>query len=276
MKKKNLIYLVLFCLFLGINYLNVWQFTFNDLVSYGKELSIFQLWSFHIFGCVLNTVILYYIVFLFAYYSRQFKTTLSVVFSILITYITPLTIILFKVISSDGSFFDGLSDLDSDFYILLSLQIIGILLASYFGNLKAKNLYYNEEKNENLHIFGIKKWVLALLVISFNPVVNFVIKLTMVRLYDFTLIISSGKFWDHVFSFENIFSEDSSGIYGLLTSLFSIVVVWFIGGYLFYWGLYAIKNKTFKYRILTIICIYVLIPAFFIFIPLFRNRTWFF
>jgi len=256
--------------------LNVWQFTFNDLVSYGKELSGFQLWSFYIFGCVLNTVILYFIVYLFAYYSRQFKIFLSIIFSFLVVYITPLTLIIVKLISSYDSFVSGISDLDSDFYILLSLQTTGILLASYFGNLKAKNEYYDKEKNENMHIFGIRKWVLALLVISFNPVVNFVIKLTMVRLYDFTLIISSGKFWDHVFSFENIFSEDSSGIYGLLTSLFSIVVVWIIGGYLFYGGLYAIKNKTFKYRILTIICIYVLIPALFIFIPLLRNRTWFF
>ena len=276
MKKKSLIYLVLLCLFLGINYLNIWQYAFSDLVSYGKELSVFQLWSFYIFGCVLNTVILYFIVYLFAYYSRQFKILLSVVFSILVVYIVPLTLIAIKLISSYDSFVSGISDLGSDFYILLSLQTIGILLASYFGNLKAKNEYYDEDKNENMQILGIKKWVLALLVISFNPVVNFVIKLTMVRLYDFTLIISSGKFWNHVFSFENIFSEDSSGIYGLLTSLFSIVVVWIIGGYLFYGGLYAIKNKTFKYRIVTIIGIYVVIPALFIIVPILRNRTWFF
>ena len=185
MKKKSLIYLVLFCLFLGINYLNIWQYTFSDLVKYGKELNAFQLWSFNIFGCALNTVILYFIVYLFAYFSRQFKMLFSVVFSLFVIYIAPLTLACIKLIYSYDSFVSDISDLNPDFYILLSLQTAGVLLASYFGNLKAKNEYYDEEKNDDFRIFGIKKWVLALLVISFNPVVEFVIKLTMVRLYDF-------------------------------------------------------------------------------------------
>jgi len=276
MKKKNLIYLVLFCLFLGINFLNMWQYIFKELVNYGTEFSIFQIWSFNIFGCILNTVILYFIVYLFAYHTQIFKFILSLTFSFFIVYIAPFALMLIQIISSYDSFISSINDLDSEFYILFSLQIAGILLASYFGNKKAKNDYYNKEANENLHIYGIKKWILLLLVISFNPIVNFLIKLTMVKLYDFTKIISSSKFWNHVFSFKNIFSDDSSGIYGLLTSLFSIVIVWVIGGYLFYGGMYAIKDKTLKYRTLTIICIYIVIPALFTFIPIIRNSTWFF
>jgi len=52
--------------------------------------------------------------------------------------------------------------------------------------------------------------------------------------------------------------------------------MWGLGGFLFLLGIEAIKNKEGRFRIIRIVAVFIVLPALIVFIPLIRNRYWFF
>jgi len=290
MNRRNFFFVILFCLFLGVNYLSLWSTLFGEfqeaitrnslLKGNSISLTIFQSWFYDIFGLIFYALIIAIIVGVFAYYYRHFKLIYYILFGIVISYFYPIILTLVFVIrnKSLASFADSLYSSHSlRIYILLIIQLIFIIIASYSGYKRAKEIDYIREDEESFYLYGISKKIWILLVILFNPVVNILIKYTIIRLYDFTTAISSTEFWKHVFSFSNIFSgDDNSGIMGMLYLLLSIVFMWGLSGVIFIFGLETIRNKESKLRILKTTIIFVIIPLLIIIIPLLRNRTWFF
>jgi hypothetical protein len=282
MNKKNLLYVTLFCLFLGINFLPLWKSLINEFQEAitPSSLTIFQIWFYDIFGLLFNAFVVACIVGVFAYYYRGFKSIYYIIFGIFLSYFDSIILSLPYLIRGKSLISDAYFFYSPDLLricILLLIQLFFIIVASYSGYKKAKEFDYFNEDEKSFYLYGIPKKIWVLLVFAFNPVVQTLIKYTIVRLYDFTTAISSTEFWKHVFSFSNIFSGDyNSGLIGMLYLFFSIVFMWGVSGGLFYFGLETIKNKDSKFRLLKIIVIFILVPLLIIGIPLLRNRTWFF
>lgn len=284
--RKNLIYVTLFCLFLCVNFWGGWSACVDQLIdtlSLRTEipvyLTIFQVWFFDIIGMLFESIIICCIVGIFSYHFRNYKPFHYLVFGVIARYFLVffwLTLYLYKKpFATLVPEFESIADLR--FYAFLLINFILTLIASYAGYYIALQFDYYDDKDKELgYLYGIPKKVWVLLIIAFNPVVDFLLKYTIANLYQLSVHISSLDYWKNVFS--NIFSQEKleCGFFCLIYLILSIPILWFIAGGIFLYGLTVINNKFDKFRYLKIIFIFLIIPGLLIFIPIYRNRTWFF
>jgi hypothetical protein len=240
----------------------------------------FQNWFMDVFGLLFNSIIIFCITWIFAYFFPDSKPFYIVSFGIFIGFVVPIIPLLIVAIFDHS--LTIISDLYPDsstrFYILLFINLLILTISSIWGTSEGLNsLYYCEKDEKSYYLFGVSKKIWLLLLIAYNPVVIFLTKFTIRSLVRFTDIISSKDFWENIFSFSNWLSGSSnSGLLGLLLQIFSILIIWGLSIALFSYGLKAIEKRNSNYRILRIIIVFVVIPLMIVLIPIIRNRDWFF
>lgn len=289
MQKTKLVFVFLFCLFIALSYLNLISSQLSDFyealefrTTSGSPiyLSAFQLWVFDIISLLCDSTIIAIAVGLLGYYIKELPLYVALLFGLISRYIILLGFLLFK--SSDGlpkGLFDELTKhLDMRLYILLSLQFVSLLYFSYLGFQYGRRIDYVDPKDKDLlYYHGIPKKIWVLLIVSYIPVATFLSRLTIINVYDITEKLSSMSFWKEAFSLSNIFNSDGViGLSGLFGHVMFIFFAWAVVVVLFSYGLYAIKNKSAKFRWLIILCVFVLLPSMSVIIPILRSRTWFF
>ena len=287
MRNKNIIFVFLFSIFIPLNFLTLISSQLPDFQEALElrtasgipiYLTTFQLWTFNIVSLLCDSIIVAISVGIVAYYIKEMKVYLALLFGLLSRYLILIGLLLY----SSGRFSSLLNEVtkrhDSGLYILISLQVLSTLYFSYLGLNYGKRTDYFDAKDKDLFYFlGIRKKIWLLLFISYTPVARFLSKLTIVQIYDVTNKITSMKFWKDTFSLSNIFSEDSaSGFTVLLGHIIVIFFVWALAIALFSYGLNAIRNKDARHRWIRISFIFILIPGIINIIPIIRNRTWFF
>lgn len=284
MKKRHLIYTLLLCLFIGLNYIDLWSNLFSEFdntLLYATDppvfLGSFQLWIFSIIGIVIDAFIVAVVVGIFTYFFRSFKAYVYILFGMLIRYFAVITRIIIYTPSLTELRNMFLKEGSFPVYFLLLLQFSSVIIASYIGYQYAKKIEFFDKKDEDLYyLYGISKKVWFLVIISFNPVIRFLTKFSIVHIYRFTNIISSREFWENPFL--NILTKGilAGGFIALIYHLFLLFLVWIIAGAIFFYGLNVIRSKKTKYKPLKIIPIFVLLPLLLLIIPIIRNKTWFF
>jgi hypothetical protein len=288
MRKTNIIFVFIFCLFIALNYLNLISSQLPDFqealefrATSGNPiyLTAFQLWTFDILSLFCDSIVIAIAVGLLGYYIKELPLYVALLFGLLSKYAILLGFLLYSSENLSKSFFIDLTNhLDMRLYILISLQLLCTLYFSYLGfNYGLRTDYVDSKDKDLFYCYGIPKKIWILLFISFIPLSKFLSKLTIVNIYEFTKKMSSLPFWKDTFSLGNIFSGDgATGLSGLFGHVMLILFVWTIAIVLFSFGLSAIKNKDTKLRWLKICCIFVLLPSMIVMIPIIRNRTWFF
>lgn len=283
--KKEFFFVIIFCLFLSINFLAEWTYVLKDFQeALLKPLTTFQMWFFNLFGILFDSLIVALIVGVFSYYFRTFKTIYYILFGILIAYFDSIFLLALSslvLLIRGQSFLPPTSlfiSLDSTtVFFLLLIQLVVIVMSSFYGYKKAIEGEYLYDDKESYYLFGVSKKLWVLLLILWNPLFDFLIRFTVSSLYYFLTTIISKDFWSKIFSFSNLFSEGTdSGLIRVLYYLFSIIIMWGLGVFLFLFGIEAIKNKEDSFRIIRIVAVFVVLPALIVFIPLIRNRYWFF
>jgi hypothetical protein len=240
-------------------------------------LTAFQHWTFDIVSLLCDALVVAIGVSLLYYFVKGLPTYVGLLFGLVSRYAIPLAVLFVVWLKSPASFFDG-SSADLRLYIILSLQLIATLVGSYIGAIYGQQAEYLDPRDQDLwYLDGVSKKSWLLLLVAFQPVAQFLSKLTIVQIYSVTDDITSRAFWKDTFSFSNLFSGDSArGVTGLLGHAIVIFFAWSLAGVFFSVGLDAIRNKESKHRWLRICGVFVLLPVVIIIVPILRNRTWFF
>lgn len=287
MRSRNIIFVFLFSLFITLYYLTLISsqlpdfqaaLEFRSTSGIPIYLSVLQHWTFNIISLLCDSIIVAIAVGIVGYFIKELKLYWALLFGFVSRYLIILILFLYSIIRSSlptGAFTKNLT---SELYILLLLQLIFTLYFSYFGfNYGRQIEYYDSKDKELYYLYGIPKKILALLLISYNPVIQFLSQLTIVQVYEVTKKMTSMSFWKDTFSLSNILSDDSArGIAGLFGHIMVICFAWVIAIALLFFGLNAIRNRDTRHRWLKITSVFILFPAMLLIIPVIRNRTWFF
>jgi len=282
-KNKHLIYVIIFCFYVGIYYLSAWSTLFSQFEEsllyyseYPKYLNNFQYWIFNILGLLIDAFVITLSVGIFSYFFRDYKIYAYILLGLSIRYSISVFLLIYFI---PFDFSSAISDYFTfDILFLLLLQFSSIVYASYLGyKIGTQTEYFESQDRDSFYILGISKKIWSLIVISTYPLVNFLFKFSMVNVYSFTEKLSSSEYWRDTFSLKNLFNEDSStGLFNLLIHILVIFFVWAISLALIIYGLNTIRDKESKYRKVKIFLIFIFIPLVILAIPIFRNRTWFF
>ena len=287
MKQKRMLYTILFCLWIGVNYLGVWGNLSQDMadrLAFDLDepifLSTFQLWVFNVFNVVFDSLFIAVAVGIFAYHYRKYKSFHYILLGLCMRYFLFaffLTLSLYH--NSFSSILDQTWEVVAkhEFYILAAIQFSCAILASYVGMSYGRDAEYLHETDERLgYLAGSSKKLWALLMLVYNSVVQLATKFSLVNVYNLSKKVSSSDYWDY--SLSNLLSgeDDETGITGIIISLAVLAITWIVTFGLFYWGICTIRDKDASYRRWKIVGIFVLIPVSVIAIPLIRNRTFFF
>lgn len=283
---KNVIYIILFSIFISVNYFDLFgenlqnfreTLIFRTTSGIPIYLNFIQIWIYNIVSLLFDSIFVAIAVGILGYYIKNLKLYTALLYGILVRYGVFIVWIFVYGISINADFITQFRQAANiQVYIILTLQLLATLYFSYLGFKIGKNSLFLDKKDEELsYFYGIPKKIWALLIIAYNPVVNFLSGLTIILIYETTNKITSSDFW--VNALHNIFNTDyNDGIINLFLLLFSIPAAWTLTVYLFKYGLDAIKDKEIQYRRLKISFVFILIPILIFIIPLFRNETWFF
>ena len=281
--KKHIIYVVIFCFYVSIYYLNTWSnlfYEFEESLAYYSEypkyLNSFQHWTFNILGILIDAFVIALSVGIFSYFFRAYKIYVYILLGLLIRYSILVSFLIY-------SFPFDISNTYSEYFIfkaliLLLLQFASVIYASYLGfKIGAQTEYYEAQDKSNFSIFGISKKIWSLIIILTFPLVNFLFKFSIVNIYSFTKKLSSSEYWSDILLLKSLFNGDlATGIYNLLIHILVILFVWIISLSLILYGIKTIKEKKSKYRRVKIFLIFIFIPLAILTIPILRNKTWFF
>ena len=291
MKKKRMVYTLLFCVWIGINYLDLFGTNVREmaesLMLYREPplyLSTFQTWFFNILSIISDSIFIAVATGIFAYHYRELKTWHYVALALFVRY--HLLVILLPLAIWHKSLSDiiaATSEIAATYdlaalTLIPLIQLVFAILAAFVGMSYGRGADYLDDKDEGLgYIGGVSKKTWAVLTLVFNPVVRFSTKPSLVMLYQFSNDVSSSEYWKVTLS--NLFSSDenaSGGVMGLLGRFLFVGLIWCATIAIFYLGIQTIRNKEANYRLLKILAIFVALPAAIIAIPLIRNQTWFF
>ena len=288
MKTKRMIYTILFCMWIGLNYIGIFRHSFHDLADnlakYREPplyLSTFQLWFFDIASVLFDSLCIAVATGIFAYHYRKLTTWHYVALALFIRYF--LFFALCSVIMLRHSLSEILDSLHefvptSHLVIMGLIQLSLAIVAAFVGIAAGRDADYLDDKDDELgYIGGVSKKIWALLLLLFNPVARFATKLSIVFLYKFTRDVTSRQYWSD--TWDNLFWGDErspGGIVNLILNFFYVALVWTIAVGVFWYGIQTVRDKEADYRLLKILAIFVALPAVIIAIPLIRNRTWFF
>lgn len=307
MQKKHLIYTSLLCLFISVNYVDLWHRLFNEFdatLMFATDAPIFlslsQLWFFTTVGIGIDAIVIAIVVGMFAYFFRSFRMYVYLLFGILMRYSVVAVIVVPALAEQTPLLTPG--EISWSIYVTLILQFLATILGSYFGYWYVKGQFINKKpilpaaepilrhmypdplpdpryldvRDRDLHyLYGIPKKIWVLIIISFNPVIQFLFKFSIVYLYGFTDMVASRESWRNPLS---AFVEGvlGGGFMALIFQLLLLLAAWALAAGVFSYGLKTIRNKQAGYRYLRIVSIFVLLPLLLLVIPLVRNRTWFF
>jgi hypothetical protein len=281
----KVIWIFLFAIFIPLYYLNLIS---TELTNFQEALELrstsgipiyltaFQQWTFDIVSLFWDALIVSICVGLLFYFIKGLPTYVGLLFGVLSRYAILFGISFVWWLKSPTSFF---AEFVKHFDLrLLSLQFLLTLVFSYIGTIYGQRAKYFDPRDRDLrYLCGVPKKIWFLLLIAFNPVVEYLSKLTIVQIYSVTDKITSMAFWKDTFSLSNLLDDDTvRGLTGLVSCVVLIVLAWGLAAALFSFGLYAIKDKEVKHRWLRIVAVFVFLPAVIIIVPIFRNRTWFF
>lgn len=266
MKKKRMLYSILFSLWIGSNYLNVWgnlswdmadHLTFNS----GDEpilLTTFQHWVLAGFSVIYDSIFIAIAVGIFAYHHREYKPWSYILLGLSIRYFV---VFLFLSLSlyrhSLSSIIDTILALaDREDYILGTIHLVFAIPASYAGMSIGRDAKYLDEKDEQLgYLAGCSKKLWVLLTLAYNPVVRLATKVSIIHVLNLSKMVSSFD-WGSL-----IFLGDDGSFYGLILNLMFLAIIWMLTFYLFYFGVATIRDKEAKYRRVKIIAIFVVVPV---------------
>lgn len=288
MKKKRMVYTLLFCVWIGINYLNLFghyaQEMADSFMLYREPplyFSTFQMWFFNLLNIVVDSIFIAIATGIFAYHYRELKTWHYVVLALFVRYHLLVIILPFALWNNSLSELIAITSETTATYELAAVALIQLALAifaAFVGMSYGRNADYLDDKDEELgYIGGVSKKTWAVLTLVFNPVARFSTKLSLVILYQFSNDVSSGEYWKATLS--NLFATDENAPGGVITLLGRFLVVWLIWCatiFIFYFGIQTIRNKEANYRLLKILSIFVALPTAMLVIPIIRNQTWFF
>tara|TARA_B100001964_G_C14136829_1_gene555523 strand:- start:19 stop:936 length:918 start_codon:yes stop_codon:yes gene_type:complete len=278
--------IILFCIFGSLYFVGLWGILLNNFqealtskADFPIHINTFQYWFFGVFGILYESVFLALFVGIFAYHFRKTSWNHSVIFGLFLKYFH---LIIFLIISGNSlsSIKNGLADIANiRDYVMILLNFILAILVAYIAYLYAKEIEpFNEQDRDFYFIAGISKKIWVLLIISFYPIVLFLTKYTIVILYDLSANISSWGNWKDAFSLSSLISHDSSdsGLILPFIKISSVFFLWAMALFVFIYGVETIQKKERRYRKLKMALVYVILPGLILFIPIIRNRTWFF
>lgn len=285
MKKTRMLYTILFCLWIGINYFGIWADAAQRMAENLSDrdnpiyLSTFQVWFFRILSQVLDAVFVAVATGIFAYHYRYLKASRYVALALLVRYFTVLLLLPFALWKhSLSEVITSIRETAPTHELIVGglIQLSLVVFAAFVGVSYGRHADYLDDRDETLGFLGgVSKKVWALLMILFNPVARFVGELSLVFMYKFSRDVASAAYWKATVSNPSD-SSASGGVFGLI---FNFLLVWLLcatGFAIFYFGVQTVRNRDAKYRWLKIMAIYAALPAVIVVIPLVRNRTWFF
>lgn len=286
MSQKRILYTILFCLWIGINYFGVWgnlSQEMADSFAYNADppiyLSTFQLWVFNVFSIIFDSIFIAVAVGVLAYHHRNYKPWRYILFGLFLRYMLAIFVLSYTLYHNVPIFDELFKIVDYQTYILGAIHFVFAVLASYVGMSYGIEAEYLDEKDEQLgYLAGCSKKLWALLMLVYNPVYQLTTKFSIVLVYNLTTKVTSSDYWDYSFS-NIIFSsedDDDTGITGILITLGTLFMIWLIAFGLFYYGIETIRDKKVAYRRAKIIGIFVVIPILVVGIPIIRNRRFFF
>jgi len=273
-------------MFIAINYLNMAKGSYDgfceSLVENVIYMSPFQQWFFIIFSILFDSLILFIIMFIFIYYIRDLSTITYYFIGLAFRYFSAFVLIALYISFSKTNFielFTASSNFDISMIIQFALQISFSIIVTRYAQFVCKQQHYLDIKDAEKQYFnGIPKRVWLLLIVSFNPIVNFLLQLTNINIYHVTEKLSTSfTNWKNILLFINIFgSNTSENIIGVFFLVLVVFLCWVFVGSIFNYGLKVIKDKSKKYRFVLIFIIFILLPLLILVIPLIRNKTWFY
>lgn len=259
MYRRQLIFTILFCVYLKIFYFNITGMAIDNFYAMcAKNSIIISQMQSSIFGII---AIVYYffsiavIVGLFAYWFRHFRVWIYLLFGFLIRYTKEIFVLLPLVLKGETSFFVLLSE--PEIAITFSVELLVTFLGSYFGWRYGRGISYLDIRDKREFTFwGLSKRLWCLIVIAFNPILLFLSRYSIVSIYEAT------KEKDMLDSLVNIFNIQHGGrLFRILMLPLMSCMSWALAFYAFYVALKAVKDKGTRYRYVKIVCILILLPA---------------
>ena len=157
----------------------------------------------------------------------------------------------------------------SSLYNILIIQILAVLIGSFIGaKIASKYPYGNEKDKTKFYFYGLSKKFWFLMTVAYNPILQFISKLSVFAFYTASKSISEVKSWPEFFS--------TGYIWGALIVLLIPFVVFAVSLKLFSIGIKAVKDKKTTHRKLKIAPFLIVMPLLTVLIPIIRNRAWFF
>jgi len=155
------------------------------------------------------------------------------------------------------------------FLYMVSAQIVTVLIGAFLGAKIAAKFDYSDEKDKSKFYFcGFSKKFWILMTIAYNPILQFLNKLSVFYFYTASKTISGVTNWAE--SFGN----------GQVITILIIMLIPFVllatSLKVFAIGIEAVKDKNARFGKFKIIAILIGMPLLIILIPIIRNRTWFF
>ncbi|MCK5305816.1 MAG: zinc ribbon domain-containing protein [Candidatus Omnitrophica bacterium] len=202
---------------------------------------------------------------LFAYWFKGLRTWIYLTVGLLMKY--WLALLLAGLFIFKGQFFEG-DWPDSLLYILI-IQITAVLIGSFIGAKIAAKFDYSDKKDRtNFFFYGLSKKFWFLMTIAYNPILEFLSKLSVFAFYTGSKSITDVSNWSDFFS--------KGYFVGVLIVILIPFVLLAVSLKLFAIGIEAVKNKQVKFRKFKIVTFLIVMPILTVLIPIIRNRAWFF
>lgn len=269
MNTRKHIYVYLFSFFVASNYLNILNThlpDFEEALQYRTVsgdpilLSSVQYWVFNIIPLIIDSLVLAVAVGLLGYYFKEIKTSLALLFGFVVHY--HLAILVVPTLFFGGNlsgFGDVVRETGTLFFVFAAFKLILTILFSYLGlSFGRRSDFLTAEDEDLFYFYGIRKRVWVLILFLYNPVAEFLSRLTIVQIFRATERI---HLWDF---------GQSGG------ALLTIVIAGGMSFALFYYGIETIRERDSGFRWLKLGSVFGLVPAIVLAMPLIRNETWFF
>ena len=152
---------------------------------------------------------------------------------------------------------------------MLIIQITAVLIGSFIGTKIAVRFDYSDERDRaKFFFYGLSKKFWFLMTIAYNPILQFLGKLSVFAFYTASKSITEITTWPEFFSTGNFV--------GVMIAVLIPFVLFAISLKLFSIGIEAVKNKRTRLRKFKIFTFLIVMPLLTVLIPVIRNRTWFF
>lgn len=266
---KQISFAVLFLLYLSFSYFPNIGHVITNFHERSLELKIivseFQYNFLNSLAYIYDFICSMFFVGLFAYWFKGLRTWKYLLSGLVMKYWIALVIVGFFIIR--GQFSEG--DWPGSLPYMLAIQITTVLIGSFVGAKIAARFDYSDERDKsNFFFYGLSKKFWLLMTIAYNPILEFLNKLSVFAFYTASKSISDVTNWSEFFS--------KGYVMGVLIVVLIPFVLLAASLKLFAIGIDAVKDKKAKFRRFKIVVFLIVMPLLTVLIPIIRNRTWFF